>query len=180
LDSDLWYTADWDFWLKLASAGSTVYLARPLCGFRVHDQSQTARRSRSLADFRHQLTETTRRHLARWEPRSEEVRQSVVRANHAAVELNVALAAKYHGQSADWGALAQTFAALGPTDWRRLIRDSRIWQRVSARVRAGLAVRRGLATQGREAIAGAPNTLPGARGIHVGANPADETANLCV
>ena len=47
LDPDLWYTADWDFWLKLAAAGPTAYLPRPLAGFRIHAQSQTAVRSKS-------------------------------------------------------------------------------------------------------------------------------------
>jgi Glycosyl transferase family 2 len=152
LDSGLWYTADWDFWLKLAAAGPTICVPRPLSGFRVHAQSQTALRSKSLDDFRNQLDETTRRHLAQWKPRSSAVRQSVVRANRAAVELNVALAAKYHGQAADWRALAQTFAALGPADWRRLVRDSRVWERVSARVRAGFAVRGGRTSRGPRSI----------------------------
>jgi hypothetical protein len=62
-----------------------------------------------------------------------------MRANRAAVELNVALAAKYHGQAAEWRALASAIAALTPADWRRLVRDSRIWQRATARLRAGFA-----------------------------------------
>jgi glycosyltransferase involved in cell wall biosynthesis len=142
LDPDLWYTADWDFWLKLAAAGPTAYLPRPLAGFRIHAHSQTAVRSKSRDEFRAQHDETTRRHLSRWEARSDAVRRSVMRANRAAVELNVALAAKYHGQAADWGALAAALAPLNPTDWRRLVRDSRIWERVSARLRAGFAAHR--------------------------------------
>ena len=51
LDETLWYTADWDLWLKLAAAGPTVYLPRPLAAFRVHPESQTATRSRSADDF---------------------------------------------------------------------------------------------------------------------------------
>lgn len=143
LDPDLWYTADWDFWLKLAAAGPTAYLPRPLGGFRIHAQSQTALRSKSLDNFRAQHDETTDRHLNRWSPRSEAVRRSVVRANRAAVELNVALAARYHGQPAEWGTLARALGALNPADWRRLVRDSRIWERVSARLRAGFATNRG-------------------------------------
>jgi hypothetical protein len=152
LDPSLWYTADWDFWLKLAATGPTVYLPRALGGFRVHDQSQTALRTRSLDDLRAQLDETTRRHMVRWEARTDAVRRSVMRANRAAVELNVALAAKYHGQAADWRALAGALAALGPTDWRRLVRDSRIWQRATARLRGGFAFRGNGAGNHRRAI----------------------------
>ena len=55
LSNELWYTADWDFWLKLAKQGDTCYLAQPLAAFRVHGDSQTIRRSSGVAEFRQQM-----------------------------------------------------------------------------------------------------------------------------
>ncbi len=45
MDDRLWYTADWDFWLKLAASGPLVYSGEPLAAFRIHPQSQTVRDS---------------------------------------------------------------------------------------------------------------------------------------
>ena len=51
LDSELWYTADWDFWLKLARQGTTCYTPKALAAFRVHGDSQTIRRSSGVMEF---------------------------------------------------------------------------------------------------------------------------------
>ncbi|HEV3260038.1 MAG TPA: glycosyltransferase, partial [Gemmataceae bacterium] len=42
LDESLWFTADWDLWLKLAATGPALYHPEPLSAFRIHPQSQTA------------------------------------------------------------------------------------------------------------------------------------------
>ena len=55
LDEDLWYTADWDFWLKLAATGKTIYVPgpfRPSAFILTRRQSQ---RSDQTDDFRRQL-----------------------------------------------------------------------------------------------------------------------------
>src|SRR5207247_2360076 len=41
LDEDLWYTADWDFWLRVVSRTSTRYISRPLSAYRLHPAAQT-------------------------------------------------------------------------------------------------------------------------------------------
>src|SRR5262249_28484390 len=41
MDEQLWYTGDWDIWLKLAAAGPVIYHDRPTTGFRIHRNSQT-------------------------------------------------------------------------------------------------------------------------------------------
>lgn len=139
LDPALWYTADWDLWLKLEAGGPTVYLNRPYAAFRLHPESQTAARSGKLDEFRRQLDVIWERHAGTWQPRRPGVRAAVARATRAAVEVNVGLAAAYHGQPAEWGRALAAFAALGVSDWHRLLRDSRLAERVAARVRAGFA-----------------------------------------
>lgn len=127
LDESLWYTADWDFWLKLASAGPTAYLPEKLAAFRVHPASQTAGRSRSANEFRAQLEAVPRRYPT----------TAARPATAAAIEINLALAAGYHRQSLEWRRLLAALMPLTPGDWCRLLRDSRLSERVLARVRAG-------------------------------------------
>jgi glycosyltransferase involved in cell wall biosynthesis len=139
MDESLWYTADWDLWLKLASTGETVYLDSILAGFRVHPASQTVSRSRSLDEFRLQHEVVVERHLGSWPARSPAVRAAVGRAARASAEVNVSLAAAYHRQPVPWRRLAGALGALRPGDWRRLARDSRLRERVVARLRARLS-----------------------------------------
>lgn len=55
LDEDLWYHADWDFWLKLAAVTSMVIHPEPLAAFRVHALSQTSQRTKDLDEIGRQI-----------------------------------------------------------------------------------------------------------------------------
>jgi len=138
LDEGLWYTADWDLWLRLAAAGPTVCVPGALAAFRVHAGSQTVARSGSLEAFRGQYETVLERHFHAWTARSARIRAAVGRAARASVEINVSLAAAYHGQPVPWRALLCALARLRPADWHRLGRDSRLVERVLARLRARL------------------------------------------
>lgn len=134
MDEGLWYTADWDFWLKLAARGPTCYLPRPLAAFRVHPESQTAVRSIAADDVRRQLRTVLERHIALFESRygpAGEIR----RAADFAIQVNVALASRAHGRKADWWKLAGEFTRLGPAGWKRFLRDSRIVERAWPRAK---------------------------------------------
>lgn len=132
LNSELWYTADWDFWLKLASVGDTYYLPKPLAAFRVHGDSQTIRRSSSTAEFRQQMRWVVNQYL-HVQPQSE-----VAKVAFFSTEVNTTLAAMVHGESANLLKLALEFCVLGPGGWRRYWQDSRIQERISARLKAKL------------------------------------------
>jgi hypothetical protein len=137
LQEDLWYAADWDFWLKLAAAAPTAYLPRPLAGFRLHRRSQTIQRSHRAEDLRRQLETVLERHLEACQPPAEDAAglQGVARFSAA---MNVFLAASVHGNRRQSWRLALAFLSLGPAGWHRFLRDSRIAERVSARLRAGM------------------------------------------
>ncbi|MBE9044359.1 glycosyltransferase [Pleurocapsales cyanobacterium LEGE 10410] len=132
LNNELWYTADWDFWLKLAAIGNTCYIAKPLAAFRVHADSQTIRRSSSVAEFRQQMRLVVDKHLP---VRSN---REVTKVAFFSTEVNTTLAAMVHGESANLFKLAANFMFLGPMGWRRYWQDSRIVERVSARLKAKL------------------------------------------
>lgn len=138
LDASLWYTADWDLWLKLAAAATVVAHREPLAVFRLHPLSQTVARSTARGEFRAQLEEVLRRHLPAWESHHPG-RGDVGRAARFSVEVNTALAAALHGDRVDWWGLCGQFLRLGPAGWRRYLRDSRLLERVVARRRAGLS-----------------------------------------
>jgi GT2 family glycosyltransferase len=134
LDDRLWYTADWDFWLKVSQAAPVVYHPEPLAEFRIHADSQTVRRSACGEDFRNQLLLAYEPHGRRWEALYPQ-RRGVNRVAQFSIEVNTALARMAHGGQAGLGRLAWQFLKLGPPGWRRYFRDSRIIDRVGARMR---------------------------------------------
>jgi glycosyltransferase involved in cell wall biosynthesis len=134
LDEKLWYTADWDMWLKLAASGPVYYHDGVTTGFRIHGGSLTVAGSRDVADFAQQMQIVLDRHLSRFCDRS----MSVERVGLASIAVNTALAAASAGDLR--GLLPAVFKVLqlGPAGIRRYIRDSRIVDRMAPRMRAKL------------------------------------------
>lgn len=139
LDERLWFTADWDLWLKLARSGPTLYYPRALAAFRIHAESQSVTRTARAGDLRHQLETVLRRHLSAWEALHPD-RPEVGKAARLSLEVTMSLAAFAHGQRPDWARLGRSLLPLGPAGWHRFLRDSRIVERVRARLRLGKAV----------------------------------------
>lgn len=134
LDESLWYTADWDMWLKLAAAGQTLYHAENTCGFRIHAGSLTVTRGRDSAELEHQMRSVLDRHLPRLRSRNAEV----ARAARASIAINVALASASSGNFRGLGKALSNVTRLGPAGTLRLLRDSRLLERVRPRVLARL------------------------------------------
>ena len=96
LDEALWYSADWDFWLKLAAAGRTVYLAEALSAYRIHNNSMTWwRTDEQIAEQRRQLEQVLDWHSNALEMRRP-IPSAVRRAAWFSVEVNTTLAAHAH------------------------------------------------------------------------------------
>jgi GT2 family glycosyltransferase len=134
MDESLWYTADWDLWLKLVAVGDIIYISNPLSCFRVHAYSQTIQRS-GKTDFRSQLEIVLQRHLSKWEMQYP-TRQIISKVARFSVELNVALAAKYHERdSLPVRKLLISWIALGLLGWYLFMRNSRIIERTMARLK---------------------------------------------
>jgi len=139
MDESLWYTADWDLWLKLASLGAVDMSAKPTAAFRLHKESQTVRGAAIFESMQQQTEIVRARHLAGVEdPR---LRNTIDRAGKLSSELNATLAAVVGGQSPRWGALASSILRAGPSSFRRFARDARFLERTAARIRTGLALR---------------------------------------
>lgn len=134
LDETLWYTADWDIWLKLAAAGPVLYHAENTCGFRIHGGSLSVTGGRHSADLEQQMRRVLDRHL----PRLRSPSAGVERAARASIAVNVALASASAGSVRGLREALSKVLRLGPAVTWRYLRDSRLVERVVPRVLARL------------------------------------------
>lgn len=159
LDETLWYSGDWDFWLKLAAIGKTTYLPQPLAAYRIHNHSMTWWRTEDqIGEQRRQMEQVLEEHA-----RALGVRRrphpARLRAARFSIEVNSRLASFAHGHRASLLALAVRLLALGPVGCGVYFRDSRIVERVASRLRAGML--RWSKRRGPRAVAPAPAVVGG-------------------
>lgn len=134
LDEALWFSADWDLWLRLGALGPVRFIAESLSAFRVHKASQTAARKLLPNEWEQQLTTVLFHHLQSW-PGTGKLRASVERVAMASIAVNSALSAASRGEPVKAWAVVLQLLALGPSGWHRYFRDSRIVQRVRPRLK---------------------------------------------
>lgn len=134
-DARLKYSADWDYWLRLAKLGPTVYHPMALTCFRIHAGSQTIARLAEADERLEQESSVLKRHLAGFESEHPEG-ALVARVARFSVALNHAMACTVLGRAVAWRPLAAEFARLGVCGWQRLFRDSRVIERCLSRAQA--------------------------------------------
>lgn len=132
IDTTLWYTGDWDLYLRATLAASAVYVDEPLADFRLHRTSLTMVRSRSSEDFQHQLDAVLERYESALPLARREQLLKVARFSNA---VNVALAESFHGRWRALSSLLPRARGLGLEDFRLYLNDSRIVERTSARLK---------------------------------------------
>ena len=135
MDEALWYTADWDLWLKLSDAGPVRYHQDETTAFRVHGSSLTVTGSRDLKEFEKQMRVVFERHASR----VPQPRTAVESAARASIRINVELAAASSGNVRALGRACWQILLLGPSGARRYLKDSRLLDRVVPRLRARVA-----------------------------------------
>lgn len=140
LDETLWYTADWDLWLKISNCSDALYYPKPLAGFRVHLNSQTIARSSYLKDFRRQLESVVKKYFILWEA-PDSLKKEIYKIAIFSIDVNTALAGTIHQKSSDLFGLLIAFLLLGPVGWYRYLENSRILERVAARLKARITTR---------------------------------------
>lgn len=125
LDEDLWYTPDWDLWIKLAEQGDVIYDSTSSAAFRIHGSSLTMTGDR--AEMERELRTVLNRYCladARMRP-----------LTSASVNVNTALAEASSGKlSAAFGAFT-SIASLGPVGAWRFLKYSRLVERLIPRLR---------------------------------------------
>jgi glycosyltransferase involved in cell wall biosynthesis len=134
LDEALWFSADWDLWLRLGAVGPVTFIGETLSAFRIHPASQTVARKLQPKEWEQQLTTVFARHLEAWPIRGN-LRASVKRVAMASIAVNSALSAASRGEPFPPVRVLLQLLALGPLGWPRYLRDSRIVQRVRSRLK---------------------------------------------
>ena len=136
LNADLWYTADWDLYLKLAGLGPVFVRSAATTGFRIHENSLTMSGSRDIADFRRQLEAVVSDHIGNV-PSSR--RKPVEKLARASLEINCFLAAVAQGNRASVLRVLSSIFNLGPLAMLRLVQQSRLLDRLVPRLRMRLS-----------------------------------------
>jgi Glycosyl transferase family 2 len=133
LDESLWFSADWDLWLRLGAMGPVRFSPERLAAFRVHSTSQTVSRKLSPGDWEKQLTTVLDRHLSCAVPMIN--RERVRKVAIASVFVNSALASASRGLRMQPLRVLIKLLSLGPSGLRRYLKDSRILERVRSRLK---------------------------------------------
>lgn len=130
---DLWFLADWFFWIQcIQASGQVCCLKGELADFRIHRNSQTISRGSDAADLHaqfeavHALLESLlsdQRDLG-W----------LKSAGRLSENLTVALASWLHGNRADLFKVWGQAWTLPPHRWPRFLRETGLLQRVRSRL----------------------------------------------
>ena len=135
MDETLWYTADWDLWIKFANAGPVAYHGEITTAYRIHGSSLTNTGSRNAPDFRSQMLTVLERYLGQLPDERRKVVEPVARAS---ININVSLAAASGGSLKALAHAGASLFALGPGGIVHYLRDSRLGERLMPRLRAKL------------------------------------------
>ena len=149
LDESLWYTADWDMWLKLLSNAPAILVESTGASFRIHSQSQTALRSLDSRAFRMQLEVVQRRH--QWAISDQPRARSYRRAGDLSTRTNAALAAAFHLRPSGYWSWAGSLALAGFRGVIIYFTNSSILDRILPRLR--LLARRSLRSSSSSSLA---------------------------
>ena len=136
LEDGLWYTADWDLYLKLCRAGDIAVRDCATTAFRIHGGSLTMTGSRDENALRSQHQEVLGRHADAFGINSD---KALGRRADASVAVNCALASLASGRVSAVGTLVRQISSLGPVECLRYMRESRLVDRVLPRLRARIA-----------------------------------------
>ena len=144
LDESLRYTADWDFWLRLAARHDLILLPEPLADYRIHREAQTVGFAEQQTEYADNLRTVLARHrdtLASL-PGISRLEMDEFRALAAlGVTTNLWLASRIADKPQSVATLAKALWNAGIRNAVRYLRLSRIVPRVLARLRANVNTR---------------------------------------
>ena len=132
MKEELWYTADWDLYLKLVGQGDFVYEQRPSTAFRIHASSLTINGSQDTDDFNLQMAKVLNRHFERVQSRHA---PTIMKLARASIAINTALAAGINGSARKLLPALSHILKMWPSQLIKYIEYSRIFDRVLPRVR---------------------------------------------
>ena len=131
---ELWYSADWDMYLKLAESGPIAVRDATTTAFRLHGGSLTMTGSADIAGYRDQLERVMHHH----QNSGAAVAPSVDRQARVSIAVNCALAAAAKGDFSLLAGAALAIVGLGPRGAAGYVHNSRIVDRVWPRLRLAM------------------------------------------
>lgn len=135
MDDSLWYTADWDLYLKLALHGDVDVRPTITTAFRIHRNSLTMTGSRQNEQFAAQHDIVLERYLPTLSANARKRQESLARAS---VAMNCALAARVAGQGRGGHRALRKLLFLGPLGIGRFLAATRLIDRALPRLRLSL------------------------------------------
>ena len=133
MDESLWYTADWDLYLKIMKLGKIAVRENITTGFRIHGGSLTIKGSRDPAAFLDQFEAVLNNHAEAMEQLSRATQKKV----RASVAVNCAFAAASGGDFSQLLPALLKVAKLGPRGAVSYVHKSRILDRLRSRLELG-------------------------------------------
>lgn len=133
LDESLWYTADWDLWLKLLRHGPSVLIGEVGSAFRIHGRSLTLAGSRDVTAFRGQMTAVQARH--QWAVAGQPAEAVLRRAGDLSTSTNAALAAAFHVEAAGYGGWLRSLGSAGTAGVHAYLANAALGDRLMPRAR---------------------------------------------
>ena len=133
-DDALWYTADWDLYLKMARIGAVDVRPEVTTAYRVHGNAQTITASRDIGEFRRQLNEVIDRHLLAFTF----AHSALDRRVRASIEVNCALALAASGKRTSVLRTLLKLLWLGPRQMLQFFDETRLIDRLRPRLRLAL------------------------------------------
>lgn len=130
-DEALWFSADWDLYLKMAKLGPVAVRDGVTSAYRVHGAAQTFNISRDIVEYRRQLDLVVDRHSSAFS-RPE---GPIVRRARMAIEMNCALALAASGHPLALIKAGFKLLMLGPMQVVRLLSETRLIDRMRPRLR---------------------------------------------
>lgn len=135
MDQSLWYTADWDLYLKLALYGDVDVRPEITTAFRIHRNSLTMTGSCRSGDFAAQQEIVLERHLPKLNTASRVMQEPLARAS---IAVNCAMAARAARQTGSELRALGLLIHLGPIGLGRFFATTRLADRVLPRLRLSI------------------------------------------
>ena len=132
MDESLWYTADWDLYLKLAHHGDVEVRPAVTTAFRIHGNSLTMTGSRRFDAFYEQQEIVLERHLPQLRAHARIRQEPLARA---AIAVNCAMAAMAARQTGRGLRALGLLVHLGPVGVGRFLAATRLIDRIMPRLR---------------------------------------------
>jgi len=134
MDESLWFLADWKLWGTIAAKTKTVMLPEILTAYRVHSASQTTQRTSDADDLWRQYKTVILSMADQLDEGPSKTRSICAAELNACVCISMALWSHKERTAALRGFLKYWLQS--PAVWHKFFRDSRIHERLVARLRA--------------------------------------------